>query len=74
MFGEETSNAAVTSIESLKLNEKQKLYYLFDFGDDWWHEISVEQVDGNADEGKYPKIIERKGESPPQYQYEDEEE
>ena len=74
VFDEEKSNAAMTSIESLKLNEKQKFYYLFDFGDSWWHEIIVEKVDGSADEGKYPRIIERRGESPPQYVYEDEEE
>ena len=74
MFDEEKSNAAKTSIESLKLTEKQKFYYLFDFGDSWWHEITVEQVDGNTDEGNYPRIIETKGDSPPQYQYEDEDE
>lgn len=73
MFDEEPSNAAMTSIESLKLREKQKFYYLFDFGDSWWHEITVEQTNGVADEGKYPRIIEKKGDSPPQYVYEDEE-
>ncbi|MBW1985405.1 MAG: plasmid pRiA4b ORF-3 family protein, partial [Deltaproteobacteria bacterium] len=25
----------------LNLAEKDKLYYLFDFGDDWWHEITL---------------------------------
>ena len=74
MFDEEKSNAAKTSIESLNLFTGQKFYYLFDFGDSWWHEITIEQVDGNADEGEYPRIIEKKGDSPPQYQSEDEEE
>lgn len=73
IFESEASNAAMTSIQSLNLKEKQKFYYLFDFGDSWWHEITVEEIDGNADEGKYPRIIKKKGDSPPQYEYEDEE-
>ena len=73
IFESEASNAAMTSIQSLNLQKKQKFYYLFDFGDSWWHEITVEEIDGNADEGTYPRIIEKKGQSPPQYQYEDEE-
>ena len=73
IFETEAENAATTSIESLKLKEKQKVYYLFDFGDSWWHEITVEEINGTADEGTYPRIIEKKGQSPPQYQYDDEE-
>ena len=73
-FGDEKmNNAAKTRIGTLKLKPGRKFKYLFDFGDSWWHEITVEQTDGNADEGKYPRIIERKGKSPPQYVYEDEE-
>ena len=56
-----------TTIESLDLLEGQKFYYLFDFGDEWWHELKVEKIDEKADEGKYPRIIDRKGESPEQY-------
>jgi hypothetical protein len=48
-------------------------FYLFDFGDDWWHEITVESVDAPAEKGKYPRIVETHGNSPPQYP-EDEEE
>lgn len=73
-FDDNTLNAATTSIESLKLTEKQKLFYLFDFGDSWWHTITVEGADGKADNRKYPCIIERNGQSPPQYEYPDEKE
>jgi hypothetical protein len=41
--------------------------YLFDFGDEWWHDIAVEATDGQPDHRKYPRIIERRGDSPPQY-------
>ena len=65
----------MTSIEDIDLSEKQKLYYLFDFGDMWWHEITVKKTDESADDDKYPRIIERNGESPEQYpDYEEEDE
>jgi len=34
---------------------------------EWWHEITVEQTDAADDKGRYPRIVERKGDSPPQY-------
>lgn len=34
-------DACSTNVEQLKLNVKDKLYYLFDFGDSWWHEITL---------------------------------
>nr|VFJ66209.1 MAG: pRiA4b ORF-3-like protein [Candidatus Kentron sp. FM]VFJ66281.1 MAG: pRiA4b ORF-3-like protein [Candidatus Kentron sp. FM]VFK09249.1 MAG: pRiA4b ORF-3-like protein [Candidatus Kentron sp. FM] len=54
------------SIASLGLTPKQKCYYLFDYGDQWWHEITYEGV-GECPETAYPVTIARKGESPPQY-------
>ena len=65
--GSDAKNASTVSIESLDLTEGQVFYYLFDFGDEWWHEITVENTDGAADEGEYPRTIEKKGESPEQY-------
>jgi hypothetical protein len=67
-------DASTSSIGSLNLKEGQKLYYLFDFGDSWWHEITVEKTDGLPDEGKCPRITERKGKSPEQYAYPEDEE
>ena len=34
-------DAARMKIGMLRLRVKQKFYYLFDFGDCWWHEITV---------------------------------
>lgn len=67
--GDEKYDAAMTTIESLDLSAGQVLYYLFDFGDSWWHQIVVEKTDGVADKGKYPRILERHGKSPDQYGY-----
>ncbi len=68
-----THNAAETELSSLGLKPKQVFRYLFDFGDEWWHEIAVEQVDAPATKGTYPRVIEKHGKSPPQYPDMDEE-
>ena len=67
MFGSEAQDASEAPIESLGLTDKQKFYYLFDFGDEWWHEITVESTESKADDQEYPRILERNGESPEQY-------
>ena len=63
-------NAATTSILSLGLAKKQKLLYLFDFGDEWWHEVTVEQAGGVLadEESDYPRILQKNGHSPAQYE------
>jgi len=60
-------------LTSLGLTPRRKFYYLFDFGDEWWHEITVEQTDAPAEKGKYPRVLERHAVSPPQYPDLDEE-
>jgi hypothetical protein len=44
-------------------------YYLFDFGDEWWHEITVTAIEDRleADVEDYPRLIASQGDSPPQY-------
>ncbi len=39
------NNAAETTIDDLKLVKGQRFDYLFDFGDSWWHEITVEETE-----------------------------
>ncbi len=67
-------NAAATKIEELKLEKGQSFDYLFDFGDSWEHLITVEQTDALVERGRYPRIVEKRGESPPQYPELDEDE
>lgn len=71
---DDQKNACKAKINALKLKKGQVFYYLFDFGDEWWHEIMVEEIDAEAKKGKYPRIVEQKGKSPPQYPDFDEEE
>jgi hypothetical protein len=62
-----------TKIGSLDLEVGEPFGYWFDFGDDWWHQINVNSIKGIIPKGNYPKIIDRVGESPPQYADLDEE-
>lgn len=67
-------NAEITTIGSLNLQPKDVFFYWFDFGDDWYHRVKIISIKENAPEGKYPAIIGRVGDSPPQYVDWDEEE
>lgn len=62
------------TIGSLGLKKSDAFGYWFDFGDDWWHQVNVMAVEEKVGRGKYPKVTNRVGESPPQYVDWDEEE
>ncbi|MCU0567129.1 MAG: plasmid pRiA4b ORF-3 family protein [Oculatellaceae cyanobacterium Prado106] len=64
---EEVEDVATTPIASLSLSEGDAFGYWFDFGDDWWHQINVVAIADEVPPGKYPKITQREGKSPPQY-------
>lgn len=67
-------NAAESNVGKLDVKEKQKLYYLFDFGDEWWHELTVLKIQNAVESEAYPRIVKKTGESPDQYpEYEDDE-
>lgn len=59
-------NAATVTLDSLKLTVGQRFEYLFDFGDSWWHEVTVEQVGSIRGKGS-PELVEKHGASPLQY-------
>lgn len=63
----QVNDAAQTRIDDLALDEKARFYYLFDFGDEWWHEITVTKTGGKPDNKTYPRLLEKKGPSPAQY-------
>jgi hypothetical protein len=56
-----------TTIDSLGLKVGDRFGYWFDFGDDWWHQINVEEIGEGVPRGKFPKVIKRVGKNPPQY-------
>lgn len=59
-------DASKVEIGTLCLVEKQKFYYLFDYGDKWWHELTFEGVK-EYENHDCPAVILKKGESPGQY-------
>ena len=68
-------DASKTKISDLMLKEKTTFEYLFDFGDEWLHEITLEKILDIFPKKKYPLVTKRTGQSPPQYpDFDDEEE
>ncbi|MBX2863366.1 MAG: plasmid pRiA4b ORF-3 family protein [Leptolyngbyaceae cyanobacterium MAG.088] len=61
------NDAARAKMASLELSQGDFSGYWFDFGDDWWHQVEVIDIKAKAPKGKYPKVSERVGASPPQY-------
>ena len=66
-FGKRKKSTAETRIDDVGLNEKDVFHYLFDFGDDWWHRIRVQNISETKSKKKHIKLIKSVGESPPQY-------
>lgn len=71
---EAENDASEVTLGELRLQPKQVFRYVFDFGDNWTHDITVEQVDAEPEKGTYPRIIESHGESPKQYSDSDDDE
>jgi Plasmid pRiA4b ORF-3-like protein len=64
--------SAATRLSRLGLERGQKIAYLFDFGDEWRVVLTVAAIEA-ADDGRYPRVLERQGDAPPQYpDYEEE--
>lgn len=56
-----------TKIAFLHLNPKEKMYYLFDYGDEWWHEITLLSTYDSNNNSNFPKVVKKVGASPSQY-------
>ncbi len=70
--GSDVNDADVFTIGEADLQEKEFMYYWFDYGDDWVHRIRVEKIFYIEDEdptgdGYYIDIRKKVGESPAQY-------
>ena len=52
---------------SSNLRVGRRLRYHFDPEDDWTHDVKVKAVGDPAPDVKYPRVVRRVGESPPQY-------
>lgn len=57
----EQYDASYVAIANLGLTLKQKFYYVFDWGDEWWFELTYQGVK-DIDIDDPPKVIAKKGE------------
>jgi hypothetical protein len=60
-------------IGELGLVKGHKFIYFFDFGDSHTFRVKVADIKASAEKGRYPRVVERKGDNPPQYETWDEE-
>lgn len=67
-------SAARVRIGDLNLRMKQRFLYLFDYGDEHHFEVQLVAVNPDAPKGRYPRVVERHGKNPPQYDLDWEEE
>ncbi|MFH1843250.1 MAG: plasmid pRiA4b ORF-3 family protein [bacterium] len=61
-------DATKARLDGLRLKAGQRFEYLFDFGDSWWHELSVEAIGSTVPRTRYPQIVESREKSPAQYE------
>ena len=54
-------------IDSVELYGGPKFLYLFDYGDEWWHEVELISVTERVTRANYPRVVKKQGKSPPQY-------
>jgi hypothetical protein len=64
---EKAGDVATTAIDSLGLAYGRAFGYIFDFGDEWIHQINVMAVEDIEKKGRYPKLVASVGKCPPQY-------
>jgi len=53
-------------LDRVRLRRGQRIAYLFDFGDEWRVRLVLRQITAD-DGGRYPRLLESAGASPPQY-------
>ena len=66
-YTEDARRADRVRLGDLGLEPGQKFLYLFDYGDEHEFEVEVVEIRTDAPAGRYPKLIESRGEAPEQY-------
>jgi hypothetical protein len=64
LFSHENKDASQYVIGEDLRNIKDKISYTYDFGDDWEHEIVVEEILEYDEDQQYPKCIKGKNQGP----------
>jgi hypothetical protein len=67
-YGKQSKSATEYELRDLDLPMGFSFWYLFDFGDELVHKVTVEKIrEIKPGESGFPKLIGRKGNAPPQY-------
>ena len=67
-YGKQSRSATEYELRDLDLPMGFSFWYLFDYGDELVHKVTVEKIrEIKPEESGFPKLIERKGNAPPQY-------
>ena len=64
---EDNLDASATTLNSLNLKPGSTFWYIFDFGDEWEHSITVTKIEDAETKKMEPRIAKRTGKAPPQY-------
>ncbi|WP_222916793.1 plasmid pRiA4b ORF-3 family protein [Natrinema sp. SYSU A 869] len=71
-FGEETYDAAATTvgdmIVKLDLKERDRICYLYDYGDEWRFYGILKSVDGDEPSDRQPTVVDEAGDTVEQYE------
>ena len=67
-MGPPAKSAATTQLRDLGLRQNSTLLYLFDFGDELVHEVTVENILDKQEGMMLPAVINEIGTPPPQYE------
>jgi hypothetical protein len=60
-------DASDAMLGEIGLTPRQRFYYLWDFGDEWWHTVKVAQIFTAMPPGSDTIIQEKHGESPDEF-------
>jgi len=67
-YGKQSKSAAETELRDLDLPMDFSFWYLFDYGNELVHEVTVEKIrEMKPEESGFPKLIVKKGNAPLQY-------
>jgi hypothetical protein len=61
---EEVGDESAVTLAQVAAEEKEKIVYVYDFGDDWWHDIVVEKITPALPGAAYPLCTGGRGWAP----------
>jgi hypothetical protein len=65
-MGSTVANDRAVKLSTLVEKGIDRLYYTYDFGDDWRHEIIIEDIRAGESDVDYPVLVEGAGHCPPE--------